>query len=104
MAKELTDNNIDEILASGKPFVADFWAQWCGPCKKIAPIIDELAEEYDGVIDIYKCDVEDNSKVCEQFGVINIPTVIFCKGGQVVDKQVGTASKKQFIEKIEKLK
>lgn len=99
MAKQVTDENLSEVLASDSLVVIDFWAEWCGPCRKVSPIIDELAEEYDDV-NIYKCDVDDCSEVCEQFGIRNIPTLIFWKDGKVVDKHVGTATKSQLQEKI----
>ena len=89
------------MLASSGLVVIDFWAEWCGPCKKISPIVDELATEYEGVVDIYKCDVDENSEVCDKFGIRNIPTLIFLKNGNIVDKHVGTATKAQLAEKIE---
>lgn len=100
MAKQLTDNNLEAALQSEGLIVIDFWAEWCGPCKKLSPVVDELAEEMEGEVDIYKCDVDENSEVCDQFGIRNIPTVIFYKGGKVVDKHVGTAIKAQLAEKI----
>ena len=101
MAKQLTDNELAEVLASERLVVIDFWAEWCGPCKKISPIVDELATEYEGKVDIYKCDVDENSEVCEKFGIRNIPTLIFLKNGEVVDRHVGTATKRQSAEKID---
>ncbi|HIR37549.1 MAG TPA: thioredoxin [Candidatus Limisoma gallistercoris] len=101
MAKQLTDNELAEVLASERLVVIDFWAEWCGPCKKISPIVDELATEYEGKVDIYKCDVDENSEVCEKFGIRNIPTLIFLKNGEVVDRHVGTATKSQLAEKID---
>ena len=101
MAKQLTDNELAEVLASERLVVIDFLAEWCGPCKKISPIVDELATEYEGKVDIYKCDVDENSEVCEKFGIRNIPTLIFLKNGEVVDRHVGTATKSQLAEKID---
>lgn len=101
MAKQLTDNELAEVLASERLVVIDFWAEWCGPCKKISPIVDELATEYEGKVDIYKCDVDENSEVCEKFGIRNIPTLIFLKNGEVVDRHVGTATKSQLAKKID---
>ena len=101
MAKQLTDNELAEVLASERLVVIDFWAEWCGPCKKISPIVDELATEYEGKVDIYKCDVDENSEVCEKFGIRNIPTLIFLKNGEVVDRHVGSATKSQLAEKID---
>ena len=103
MALEITDSNYKEILAAGKPVVMDFLALWCGPCKMVAPIIDELAQEYEGRVVIGKCDVDANSDVPAEFGIRNIPTVLFFKDGELVDKQVGSAQKAKFVEKIEKL-
>ena len=103
MALEITDNNFKEILAEGKPVVIDFWAPWCGPCKMVGPIIDELAGEYEGKVLIGKCDVDDNADLPAQFGVRNIPTVLFIKNGEVVDKQVGATTKAALKEKVEAL-
>ena len=96
MALEITDNNFKEILAEGKPVVIDFWAPWCGPCKMVGPIIEELAGEYEGKALIGKCDVDEN-------GIRNIPTVLFFKNGELVDKQVGSAPKPTYAAKIEAL-
>ena len=103
MALEITDNNYKEILAEGKPVVIDFWAPWCGPCKMVGPIIDELATEYEGKAIIGKCDVDDNDDVASEFGIRNIPTVLFFKDGQLVDKQVGSAPKGTYAAKIDAL-
>ena len=104
MALEITTNNLEELIASGKPVVIDFWAEWCGPCRMLTPIIEELAGEYENDVIIGKCNVDDNNEVSMKFGIRNIPTVIFLKGGEVVDKQVGACSKAALAEKIEKLK
>lgn len=101
MAKQLTDSNLDEVMSSSRLTVIDFWAEWCGPCKRISPIVDELASEYEGDVYIYKCDVDENSDVCEKFGIRNIPTLIFLKNGEVVSRHVGTATKSQLAEMIE---
>ena len=103
MALAVTKENFEELIASGKPVVIDFWAEWCGPCRNIAPIIDELATEYADKVIIGKCDVEDNDDIVGKYGVRNIPTVIFLKDGEIVDKQVGATSKDAFVAKIEKL-
>lgn len=103
MALEITDNNYKEILAEGKPLVIDFWAPWCGPCRMVGPIIDELAAEYEGKVVIGKCDVDENGDVSADFGIRNIPTVLFFKDGQLVDKQVGSAPKPTYVAKIEAL-
>ena len=103
MALEITDSNYKEILAGGKPVVIDFWAPWCGPCKMVGPIINELATEYEGKAIIGKCDVDDNDDVASEFGIRNIPTVLFFKDGQLVDKQVGSAPKGTYAAKIDAL-
>ena len=103
MAVEITDNNFKEILAEGKPVVIDFWAPWCGPCKMVGPIIEELAGEYEGKALIGKCDVDENGDVAAEYGIRNIPTVLFFKNGELVDKQVGSAPKPTYAAKIEAL-
>ncbi len=103
MAFEITGSNVDELIASGQPVVIDFWAEWCGPCKMVAPIIDELAAEYDGKIVIGKCDVDTNDELAARFAVRNIPTVVFLKDGKLIDKQVGATTKAVFEAKIKAL-
>ena len=103
MALEITDNNFKELLAEGKPVVVDFWAPWCGPCKMVGPIIEELAKEYEGQVIIGKCDVDENTELPAEYGTRNIPTVLFFKDGAMVDKQVGAAAKPAFVEKIKNL-
>lgn len=100
MAREITDANFEALLAEGKPIVLDFWAPWCGPCKKIGPDIEALATEYEGQAIIGKCNVDENDGLSGKFGVRNIPTVLFIKGGEVVDKQVGAAPKSTFEDKL----
>ena len=103
MAQQITDANFEELLNSGKPMVVDFWAEWCGPCRMVAPIIDELATEYEGKVTIGKMDVDNNDEVVGQFGIRNIPTVLFFKDGKMVDKVVGAVPKATFQEKIDSL-
>lgn len=103
MALEITDANFEELVNSGKPMVLDFWAEWCGPCRTVAPIIDELAKEYEGRVTIGKMDVDSNNDVVGQFGIRNIPTILFFKDGKLVDKQVGAAQKAAFVTKIDAL-
>ena len=97
---EITSQNYDELVAQGKPVVIDFWATWCGPCKKVAPIVEELAGEYADKAIIGKVDVEEQDDLAAKFGIRNIPTIIFLKGGQVVDKQVGATTKAVLEEKL----
>ncbi len=103
MALEITDANFEALVAEGKPVVVDFWATWCGPCKKIGPDIEALAEQYAGQVTIGKCNVDENDALPGKFGVRNIPTVLFIKNGELVDKQVGAAPKSTFEEKIKAL-
>ena len=103
MALQFTDANFEELVNSGKPMVLDFWAEWCGPCRMVGPIIDELATEYEGRVTIGKMDVDNTNDVVALFGIRNIPTVLFFKDGKVVDKQVGAAPKTTFVSKIEAL-
>ena len=103
MALSITSANYQEVIDSGKPVVIEFWAEWCGPCRMVAPIIDELAAEYEGKVIIGKCDVDENDALAVKFGIRNIPTVIFLKNGEVVDKQVGADPRNLFEDKIAKL-
>jgi thioredoxin 1 len=103
MALEFTDQNIQEVIASGKPVVVDFWAEWCGPCRIIGPSIEELSHEYEGKVEIGKVNVDDNPEAASMFGIRNIPTVLFFKNGQVVDKQIGAVAKAQLAAKVEAL-
>ncbi len=100
MAFQITSQNLESLLAGDKPVVIDFWAEWCGPCRMVAPIVDELSEEFAGQVVVGKCDVEENNDVAMKYGVRNIPTIIFVKGGQVVDKQVGACTKEALKAKI----
>ena len=103
MALQITDSNFDDLVAQGKPMVVDFWATWCGPCKKIAPVIEELAEQYADQVIVGKVDVEENDDISFKYGIRNIPTVLFIKDGQVVDKIVGATAKAAYEEKIKAL-
>lgn len=105
MAVEITAANIEETLKSDQLVVLDFWAGWCGPCRMIAPIIDELAEEYKGKVVFGKVDTEaeDNDDIVSDYGIRNLPTILFLKNGEVVDKMVGAAKKSDFAAKIDAL-
>lgn len=99
-----TDDNFEnEALKSELPVVVDFWAAWCGPCRMIAPIIEELAEEFQGKLKVGKLDVDDNQQTAIKYGVRSIPTVLFLKGGEVKDSVIGAVPKAMFIEKLNKL-
>ncbi len=100
---EMTDTNFDaEVLQSDKPVLVDFWAVWCGPCKMIAPTVEEIAKEYDGKLKVGKVDVDHNQAVAQKFGIRSIPTLLIFKGGKVVEQVVGAVPKKALIDKITK--
>jgi thioredoxin 1 len=104
MALEVNDGNFEEVvIKSGKPVVVDFWAEWCGPCRMIAPIMEELSAEYAGKAVITKCDVDSNPAVAAKYGIRNIPTVLFFKDGKIADKQVGAVPKNSFVNKLNAL-
>lgn len=102
MALEITEANFDEIVAnSDKPVVLDFWAAWCGPCKMVGPLIEEMHNEYEGKAVIGKVDVDTNPGIAGKFGVRNIPTIVYLKGGELVDKSVGAVPKAQLTSKLD---
>jgi thioredoxin 1 len=102
MPVELTDQNFEqEALNSDKPVMIDFWAEWCGPCKTIAPVVEELSSDYDGKAVIAKVDVDNNPQIAAKFGIRNIPTILFLKNGEVVDKSVGAVSKDVLQQKLD---
>ena len=103
MALAITNENYESLMASGQPVVIDFWAEWCGPCRMVAPIVEELAAEYEGKVLIGKCDVDDNDDIVAEYKVRNIPTIVFIKGGEVVDKHVGAISKDALKAKVDAL-
>lgn len=100
---KITSANLQEVLDSGKPVVIDFGAAWCGPCKVIEPLMEELANEYEGKAVIGKCDIEENNDITMKYGVRNVPTVLFIKNGEVADKQVGATTKAKLEEKLTKI-
>ena len=103
MEVQITSENFESLKTGNLPLVVDFWATWCGPCRMMAPIIEELANEYDGKVVVGKCDVEDCEELAAEFGIRNIPTILFFKDGDVVDKIVGAQPKAKLVEKINTL-
>jgi thioredoxin 1 len=103
MALEITDSNLQGYLNGDKPVVVDFWATWCGPCRVITPIIEELSDEYNDLVIIGKCDVDENTELAIQYGIRNIPTILLFKDGKIVDKQVGAVTKSTLADKIKAL-
>lgn len=102
MALEYTDANFQEkVLDSDKLTMIDFWAEWCGPCRAIGPVVDELSKEYEGVVNIGKVNVDQNPQLSVKYGITSIPAILFVKGGEVVDKLVGSQPKGNFVKKIE---
>lgn len=100
-AIEITDANFDEIINTDKPILVDFWAEWCGPCKMIGPVVEELANDYDGKAVIGKVDVDTNPNTSAKFGIRSIPTLLVIKNGQIVEKQVGAVPKSVLSQKLE---
>ena len=104
MALEITDANFEELIEkSDKPVLLDFWAEWCGPCRMVGPIVEELSKDYEGKAVVAKVNVDHNANVSAKFGVRNIPTILFFKNGQVVDKQVGAVPKSVLDAKLKAL-
>ena len=103
MEVKITSENFESLKTGNLPLVVDFWATWCGPCRMVGPIIEELAKEYDGKIVVGKCDVEECEDLALEYGIRNIPTVLFFKNGEVVDKMIGAQGKAKFEEKFQTL-
>ncbi len=103
MEVKITNENYENYKNGSLPLVIDFWATWCGPCRMVAPIIEELANEYEGKVTVGKCDVEEADDIAAEFGIRNIPTIVFMKDGKILDKIVGAASKSKIEEKIQAL-
>ena len=103
MEVKITNENYESYKNGELPLVIDFRATWCGPCRMVAPIIEELANEYDGKVTIGKCDVEEADDIADEFGIRNIPTIVFMKDGKIIDKIVGAASKSKIEEKVKAL-
>jgi len=102
MALEFTDANFEELaINTDKPVIVDFWAEWCGPCRVIGPVVEEIAGEYEGKAVIGKLNVDENPQISTRYGIRNIPTILFLKNGEVVDKQVGAVSKQALVQKLE---
>ncbi len=101
---EFTDGNFEtEVVKSDKPCLVDFWAEWCGPCRMVGPVVEEIAEEYAGKLKVGRLNVDDNNKTAVQYGIMSIPSLLFFNGGKVVDQVIGAVPKKQLVQKIEKI-
>lgn len=103
MAIEITDSNFEELVVKAdKPVMIDFWAEWCGPCRMVGPVVEEMSKEYEGKAIVGKVNVDNNPGISAKFGIRNIPTILFLKGGEIVDKSVGAVPKSQLTDKLNK--
>ena len=104
MAQAVTDSNFSEVVEQAQqPVVVDFWATWCGPCRMLSPIVDKLADKYAGQVSVVKCNVDESADIPMKFGIRNIPTLLFFKNGELVDRMVGAAPQAEIEKKIEAL-
>lgn len=103
MALEVNNANFEEVIGSDKPVLIDFWAEWCGPCRMVGPIVEQIADEFGEKAVVAKCDVDNNSDISEKYGIRNIPTLLFLKNGEVVDRLVGAVPKAKIEEKLNAL-
>ena len=104
MAQALTDSNFDEVVGgAAQPVVVDFWAPWCGPCRMLSPVVDALAEKYAGRVNVVKCNVDESTDVPVKFGIRNIPTLLFFKNGELVDRLVGAVPQAEIEKKLDSL-
>jgi len=103
MEKVITNNNFKEVISDSKPVLIDFWATWCGPCRMLSPVIDEIASEYEGKAVIAKCNVDDAEDIATEMGIRNIPTLLFFKNGEMVNRMVGLQSKENITSVLDSL-
>ena len=103
MAKVVTNENFSDMISGALPVVVDFWATWCGPCRALAPVVDEIASEYEGKVEVAKCNVDDCDEIAAQFSIRSIPTLLFFKGGELVGKHVGAITEGDLKAKFDEL-